>query len=151
MPTYQFSKHIDADPRRTFEMISDFRTAPERIRAIKKLELLTDGPIRKGTRFRETRVMFGREATEEMEITDFVPGKSYTVGGESCGAAWSSALRCVPNAGGTDVQVEMTMKPVSLFAKIMSPLSFIFAGSMKKAIEQDLDDLKSALEKESRH
>ncbi len=146
MPTMQFTKHIHADPKRTFEVISDFRTADQRIRAIKKIEVLTDGPIRVGTRFRETRVMFGREATEEMEITDLVPGKSYTLGGQSCGAAWSTTLRCVPNAGGTNVEMEMTMRPVSLFAKLMSPLSFILAGSMKKAIDQDLDDLKQALE-----
>lgn len=146
MANVSFTKHIKANPDHTFGIFTDFQSAERRIEGIKKLELLTDGPIGKGTRFRETRIMFGKEATEEMEITDFRPGRSYTVGGESCGSVWSSTFKFAPNGDGTQVSMEMSFRPVTIFAKLMSPLSFLFAGACKKAMEKDLEDLKKAAE-----
>lgn len=146
MANVNFTKHIKANPDRTFEIFTDFESAERRIEGIKKLELLTDGPIGKGTRFRETRTMFGKETTEEMEITDFRPGRSYTVGGESCGSVWSSTFKFAPNDDGTEVSMEMSFRPVSMFAKVMSPLSFLFIGTCKKMMEKDLEDLRKAAE-----
>lgn len=146
MASLTFTRHIKADPRRVFEVLSDFRTADQRVSGIKKLEVLTDGPIRKGTRFRETRVMFGREATEEMEVADFQPDRSYTVSCNSCGAVWSSTFRFVPEAGGTRLEVSMECRAVSFLAKLMKPLSGLFAGSIRKCVQQDLEDMARFLE-----
>lgn len=137
---------IEAPLEKVFEACSDMRRAPERIKAIKRLEVLTDGPIGKGTKFRETRVMFGKEATETMEITAFDPPRSYTVEAGSCGAHFVSRFDLVPDGTGTRVEFTMSAKPVSLFAKVMSPLSAVMMGSMKKMIQQDLDDIKAAVE-----
>jgi len=38
-----------------FAYATDLRNAPGRIKAITKLDVLTDGEVRLGTRFRETR------------------------------------------------------------------------------------------------
>ena len=129
-----------------FAVFTDLDGAAERIRGIQKLEVLTEGPVGKGTRFRETRIMFRREATEEMEITDFRPNESYAIGAESCGCVYRTEFRFSPNGSGTQVQVEMDARPVSFLAKLMSPLGRLMAGSMKKCFDQDLDDLKAALE-----
>ena len=51
-----------------FAVFTDLHRAAERIRGIERLEVLTDGPVGKGTRFRETRIMFRREATEEHRV-----------------------------------------------------------------------------------
>lgn len=50
-----------------------------------KIELLTDLPVGEGTRFKETRIMFKREATEEMEFVEFDAPNVYTLGSYSCG------------------------------------------------------------------
>ncbi len=146
MAIYRFSKSIAAPIDRTFEMFADFRNADQRIEAIKKVEVLTDGPVGKGTRFRETRVMFGREATEDLVVTDFQPGRSYSVSAHSCGCDMVCRFDFSSQPTGTHVEMEMQTKPITLLARIMSPLSFFFAGACKKAIEKDLDDLKLALE-----
>lgn len=139
-------RRIAAEREGVFELFSDLRHAAGRIAGIKRLEVLTEGPIRKGTRFRETRVMFNREATEEMEIVDFQPGRSYTVQCLSCGVLWSSTFRFEAAGGETDVSLDMSCKPMTFFAKLMSPLGRLMAGGMKKCIEQDMEDLKKFAE-----
>lgn len=146
MTTIHASQHIDAPQQRVFEVFADLRNAPQRIAAIESLELLTDGPIAVGTRFRETRKMFGKAATEEMQISAFDPPRGYSVTADSCGARMESSFRFTPEAGGTRVDVEFAATPVTFMAKLLSPLSFFFAGTMKKCVMKDVDDLKRVLE-----
>jgi hypothetical protein len=100
-----------------------------------------------GTRFRETRVMFGRESTEEMEITEFEPGRKYTVEANSCGAHFQSIFNFSPDGNSTNIDVEINSRPLTFFAKLMSPLGFLMAGSMKKMIRADIDQLKAYCER----
>ena len=46
---------IEAPVEKVFALFTDFAKLDQRIDGIKKLELLTSGPIGKGTQFRETR------------------------------------------------------------------------------------------------
>ena len=143
------SKHIAAPLERVFSVFTDFAHAAENIRGIKKLELLTHGQIGVGTKFRETRIMFGKSATETMEITDFQPGRSYSFGGQSCGAIYRTRLDFRPEGGGTTVDMEFGATPVSFFAKLMSPLSAFMMKACRKAMEQDLADLKAVAERKA--
>lgn len=146
MATFTLEKHFQAPPAKVFEVVTDLRRAPERIRGITRLEVLTEGPIRQGTRFRETRVMFKREATEEMEITAFDPPRGYSVGCESCGCRYRTDFRLTPSRGGTDVRLEFEAVPLTFFAKAMSFLFKPMIKSCLKAMEQDLEDLRAAVE-----
>ena len=137
---------IDAPPARVFEVFTDLAHAPDRVRGIKQLELLTSGPVGKGTRFRETRVMFGRQATETMEILDFQPGRAYSVGAESCGARYLSTFTFEPDGAGTHVRMTFGATPVSFFAKLMVPMMSFMRKSCAKMIAADIDDLKAACE-----
>jgi len=142
----QLSQKIDADPTLVFERATDLSVWVDDIQGIEKVELLTDGPVGVGTRFRETRVMFGKEATEEMEVTSFEPGKGWTLEAESCGAHYRTCIRFVPDGGGTRVDWEMTSRAVTLGGKIFGCLGFFFTGTMKKCLARDLADLKQACE-----
>ena len=141
------SKTFDAPQADVWAVLTDLEHAPQRVSAIKRLEILTDGPVGKGTRFRETRIMMKREATEEMEITEWNPSSSYAVECESCGAHFRSVISCKPAPdGGTIVEMTMTTKPITFLAKLMSPLGKLMAGACAKAFEQDLEELKRAAE-----
>ncbi|MBI5763500.1 MAG: SRPBCC family protein [Planctomycetes bacterium] len=146
MTQMQMTTHVKADPVKTFDAFADFPRAAEMVRGIKRVELLTNGPVGKGTRFKETRIMFGKEATETMEVSAFERGKLYTLSCTSCGVAWSSTFRFTPDAGGTRVDLEMVCKPLTFFAKLMSPLGKLMAGSMKKCIEGDINDVRTFVE-----
>jgi hypothetical protein len=146
MAVCTITRQINAPRETVFARASDFATAPNHIRGIKKVEMLTAGPVGKGTRFRETRIMFKREATEEMEVIAFDPPSGYVLGCESCGCRYRSEFRMTPRAGGTEVQMDFNVQPLTLFAKIMG---FLMKPMMKmcvKEIAKDLDDLKASIE-----
>jgi polyketide cyclase/dehydrase/lipid transport protein len=145
--TVKVEHHVAAAPERTFAVFSDLEHAADRVAGIKSLELLTPGPIGKGTRFKETRVMFGKEASETMEITDFQPGSSYTTEAASCGCHYKSTLDFVPAANGTRVVFSMTSTPQTFMAKLMMPLmSMMMTGAMKKCMLADFKDLAGVAE-----
>jgi len=114
---------------------------------IERIEVLTDGPVGVGTRFRETRILFKREATEEMEFTAFEPGVSYSVGCESCGCRYDTRFDFVPEGGGTRVEMRMETKALTFGAKLMSPLAKLMAGAMRKMLENDLSEVKATAER----
>jgi uncharacterized membrane protein len=144
---FETSTFIDAPPQLVFELITDLRSAPERIEAIKSLDVLTDGPMGKGTRWRETRVMFGREATEEMEIVDFRPGESYATESESCGCRYRCTLAVSPEGAGTRLSTSFEATAVTFMARVMGAIMMpLMRKAVTKAFDKDLADMKAAAE-----
>lgn len=138
---------IAAPIQSVFELFTDLSHAAEHIESIKSLEVIGKGPVGKGTRFRETRVMFGKEATEEMEITAFDPPRSYCVEAESCGAHFRTVYSFEGGQRETRVTMETTSKPMTFMAKVTGPvLGVLMKGAMKKAMRQDHEDLKRVAE-----
>ena len=142
------SQRFNAPASQVWSLISDFENAPQRIEGIKKIEMLTNGPVGRGTRFRETRVMFGKEHSEEMTVTEWSPPRSYVLECESCGCHYRSQVSVRPE-GGNASTVEMTFeaKGISFLAKVFGGLMGpMMAKQCRKAFEKDLDDLKRAAE-----
>ena len=90
--------------------------------------------------------MFGKEATETMDVTAFDPPRSYTVGAYSCGTQYETTFRFEPEGDGTKVTLDFTGTPKTFLARLMMPLMKLMAGAVKKCVTQDLDDLKKAAE-----
>ena len=138
---------VNAPIEQVFDAYTDLRQAADRIEAITEVEVLTDGPIRAGTKWRETRVVFGKEHTEEMAITALSRPNSYTVEGDSCGAHFTTVFHFKPQDGGTHVGMTMSSQNKTFFAKIMGPImGFMMTGSMRKMMQKDLDQLKAYCE-----
>jgi hypothetical protein len=135
------SVDVAAPPARVFAVASDLRGAAGRIRGIAKMEVLTDGPVRVGTRFRETRKMFGREATEEMEVVTFDPPRAMAFGCENHGCRYHMEMRCVPKGAGTELQMHFQAEPLTFFARVMGTLMKPMAKKMMSACRKDLDDI----------
>jgi hypothetical protein len=127
-------------------VFTDLGKAAERIPTIKKIEVLTPGPMGVGTRFKETRVVFKREATETMEVTAFEPGRRFVTIASSCGTHYRSEYRFTPEGGGTKVDMSFEARAVSFWAKLMSPLFTLMKGTMRKCFEDDMEALRKVLE-----
>ncbi len=140
------SRTFEAPPARLFQFMTDVPGWADRIEGITRVEVLTDGPIGVGTRFRETRIMFKRECTEELEFTTFEPDRGYTIECESCGCHYITTTELIPEGSGTTVQMKMEARPLTFMAKLMSPLGGLMAGGLKKCLEKDLDSLKQSIE-----
>lgn len=147
MGTLVVERTITAPQEKVFDAFADFRNGHKRIEAITRMEVLTEGPIRKGTRFRETRVMFKKEHTEEMEVVEYTPHSSYTLRCDSCGARYETQIRFEPATSGTTcVSMHMNWTALTFLAKLMSPLGRLMMGSLKKCLAKDLDDMARTLE-----
>lgn len=142
----RIERTVAADPKTVFAAASDFANAPRRITGIQKVEMLTQGPVGVGTRFRETRQMFGKQATETMEVTAFEPGRSYVLGCENHGCRYSSEIRVEPDGKGSKLTMHFAATPLTRMAKVMAFLMKPMIRSVAKHVAKDLDDLKASLE-----
>ena len=138
---------IAAPVQLVFELFTDLTHAAEHIESIKDLEVIGKGPVGKGTRFRSTRVMMGKETTEEMEITSFDPPRSYRIEGNALGSHYTTVYRFEGGQRETRVSMETTSAPQNFFAKVMGPiLDKMTTGQMTKAMTADHADLKRVAE-----
>ncbi len=144
MATTTASRMIDAPAERVFETVAQIENFSKAIPHITGIEFLSKQRKGVGTRFRETRVMGGREATTELEVTEYVPNEKVRLVSESGGTTWDTVFTVHPVAGaGTELKMVMDSTPHKLMAKIVNPL----VGPMvRKALEKDLDGLKEHCE-----
>ncbi|WP_035871103.1 SRPBCC family protein [Cucumibacter marinus] len=141
MPTLTITEHFEAPPALAFEALSDFPNAADIVTGIQKVEMLTDGPVGVGTRFRETRIMFGREASETMEVTAFDPPAGITLEAESHGTHYRSIYALSALDGGTSVAMTFEATPKTFMARL---LSVVFSGMIKSMAKMMHTDLREA-------
>lgn len=149
MAHLELEKSIDAPVAIVFAVASDLENAAEHIEAIDKIEMLTEPPVGVGTRWRETR---GKMGTETIEVVSFTPPREtgkcgYQVASDSCGCRFLCEFS-FNRLSDTQTQATLTVDttPVTFFAKIMTPLSWLMMGMMRKCLQQDLEALKRASE-----
>ncbi len=130
--------------------ITNIEGAAEIISGIDKIEVL-DKPATGlvGLKWRETRMLFGKPATADKWITEAVENEFYKTRAESDGFVFLSTLSMAESSGGITLTSIHDSQPQSIGARIMSvPMSLFFKGVAKKALLQDLNDIKSRVEDE---
>lgn len=132
----------------TWSAITNIEGAAGLISGIDKIEILEQpaaGLV--GLKWRETRMLFGKPATADKWITEAVENEFYKTRAESDGFIFLSTLSMSEKNGGITLTSIHDSQPQSIGARIMSvPMSLFFKGVAKKALMQDLSDLKSVVE-----
>ena len=149
MQDVEVRRHVAAPVQRVWDVATDLAGAAQVIQGIDAVEVLTPGPFGVGTRWRETRTMMGRSATEEMTVTAVEPQRSYTVETTSSGAHYVSTFAFAPSAdGGTDVTTTFGGRPTTTVARVLGALTApLGRRAVTKALEQDLRDIAEAAER----
>lgn len=96
MTRTRLERTIAAPVSEVFRTVSDIRRYSEAIPDIVNVEMLSEKTSGVGTRFRETRVIKGREASTELEVTEFVE---------------DHRIRLVSDAHGTVRDTVFTVRP----------------------------------------
>lgn len=139
---------IDAPVERVWQVFTDIEHADKMLAAIESIELLGAPEFDVGFRWRETRTMFGKQATEEMWVTICEPPRRYEVEAESHGARYLTSYRFEDLGDGrTAVVQSFEGRGVTLLAKLMTPVSLLFKRSTEKAFREDLEQMKAACER----
>ena len=146
----ELDKTVEAPAARVWEIVTDLEGAAEVMEAIEELEILEgSGQIAVGTRWRETRTMFGKTATEEMTVVEVDPGRSYVVVADSHSVHYRSVIS-VEGLGETRSRVSMSFgaEPQGLGSKLLAAtIGRLFVGATRKALAKDLDDIAAAAER----
>jgi hypothetical protein len=128
--------------------ITNIENAAETISGIENIEILekpANGLV--GLKWRETRMLFGKPATAEKWITDAAENEFYTTRAEDNGFVFISTMSISESSGGITLISSHDSKPQGIVARLQSiPMGLLFKGVAKKALLQDLNDIKSAVE-----
>lgn len=135
------SVDVAAAPERVFAIASDVEGSPKMQPKIVSVEMLTPGPMRAGTKWREKRKMGSGSAEAMIEVTAFEPGKRYVFQSMSKGPGFTGEIAAVPKGGGTVLC--MSMRPMGLGSRI---ILWMMGGMLKKELMDDLQCIKRAAE-----
>jgi hypothetical protein len=127
--------------------ITDIENASEIISGIENIEVI-EKPANglAGLRWRETRMLFGEPATVEKWITDAAENEFYKTRAEDRGVVFLTTLGISESSGGITLTSSHDSRPQGFVARLQSIPMVLFKGVVKKAILQDLNDIKSAVE-----
>ena len=129
--------------------MTDIENASKTISGIEKIEVLekpANGLV--GLRWRETRMYFGKPATVEKWITDAVENAFYKTRAEDGGFVFLTTNSISESRNGSmTLTSSHDSQPQGIVAKLKSIPMPLFKGMIKKALLQDLIDIKSAVER----
>lgn len=131
-----------------WKTIAEVANMAEIIRGVEKIEILSEslnGLI--GLRWRETRIYFGNQAAVEKWITDAVDDEFYKTIAEAEGFAFITTMTVTEGNGSVMLSSSHETKAQNFAAKLKSLPMIFFKGILRKAILEDLHDIKSWVEK----
>ncbi len=144
MTTTTMSYVIDAPVGEVFDVVAHIDKFSLAVPAITDVEFLSEQRQGVGTRFRETRVMGRREATSELEVTEYEENARIRLVATEGGSTWDSLFTTVAEGSGTRLDFEMVATPHTLGARILNPLT---KGIVARAIRGDLEAVKTHCER----
>ena len=138
---------INASKQAVWAAITNIENAAQIITGIKKIEIVekpANGLV--GLKWRETRILFGGPATVEKWITQATENKSYQTKAQDGDFVFLTTMRISETSDGLTLTSSHDTLPQSMVARIMSLPMFLFKGTIKKFLLQDLNDIKKAVE-----
>lgn len=140
---------INAPISRVFNLFTDLDSIEKHIEAIEKFELLEGSKnMAVGTKWRETRTVFGKQSSEEMWVTTINKNASYAVAAESHGMKYLSEYKFSEQDGVTTVDLVFSGIPQTVGARLMLFMGVLFKNSTKKLFLDDMKALKAVAEQE---
>ena len=146
MTTVTVATIVAAPVERVFAVFTDVEHCAERVTNVQRIEMLTVGSLRLGSRWLETRAVLGHQDTVEMEVTAFEQDRTYTITHHKAGARIDAVFTFNPADGQTRVQIEFILEGHGLPPGALAPVRWLMASTVRDVIGQDLEDLKAFIE-----
>lgn len=132
----------------TWQSITDVGRFAEILKGVEKVEVVEKPPGGwVGLRWRETRLYFGELATVEKRITAAREGESYETRAESDGFVFLSTMKIAASGDEVVLATAHETVPQGFVSKLKALPMVFFRGAIRKALLQDLEDFKVAVEK----
>ncbi|REJ72151.1 MAG: SRPBCC family protein [Planctomycetota bacterium] len=137
------TRRINAPVDIVFHTVADISRFSEAVPHIVNVEFLTEQQSGVGTRFRETRVMHGKEIATELEVTEYVENDRVRIVADSHGTVWDTVFSVSEEGAATVLAMTMTANARTLAAKLTTRM---ISGMVAKAVEADMDFVKEYCE-----
>ncbi|WP_240508106.1 SRPBCC family protein [Virgibacillus indicus] len=140
---------IQVSKQKAFNSLLDLDAANHWMQGLVRMERLDDGPMKAGSEWKETRKMFGKEATEHFEVVEFNEPEKIVLRcdgtkGTTGKGEFIFTYRITSSGEYSEITLDGEIKGLTGLTKLFGKL---MAGTFKKACAKDLDALKDYLEK----
>ena len=136
-------RDIQAPAEQVFETVAHIEQYTRAIPDITDVQFLSEQKTGIGARFRETRKMGKREATTELEVTEYVKNERVRMVADAGGTIWDTVFEIADKGDRTEMTMTMESRPYKLLAKVFNPL---IGPMIKGAVGKDMDAVKSFCE-----
>lgn len=142
MSGFEMNEWIARTPQEVFDFITASENAPKVVSSVVSMVKLTEGPVGVGTRYRETRLMNGKEHFAELEVVAYGPYRQYAMKNVTEGIETIYHYNFQPEKDGTRIDLVCEVK-ASGVKKLMLPM---VVSILKKEDGDHLQRLKQAME-----
>ena len=144
---FSVTRTLPGKPERVFGALTDLDAASQWMPGYQRIEKLTEGSFAVGTEWRETRKMFGKDATEQFEVTALEPPRRIGLrvdGSKGTMGKGEFLFEYLLEPSGADTEVTMNGRIEGL-GPIGGLLFKLLGGQFEKAVAKDLDALAAHL------
>ena len=134
---------IDAPVDFVFNTVAEIDNFSKAIPHIADVEFLSDVKRGVGSRFRETRLMMGREASTVLEVTEYVENERVRLVSDEGGTVWDSVFSVRPADGGTELTLAMDAAPYTFKSRMLVPIMKLV---IRMGLVKDMDAVKQYCE-----
>lgn len=147
--TFEITENFALPPEQVFEAMTDLGQARHWMQGFVRIELLTQGPLGVGTKWREVRKMMGREAGEVFEVTGYDPPRSFRLYvdgklGASRKGYYDFIHTLTPTATGTRLVLAGEIGGLKGLSALLA--KYLMKGMFTKAIAKDFAAFRQYLE-----
>lgn len=135
--------YIDASVETVFKAASDFNNSVFIMDNVVGIEMLTEGPVQKGTKVKEVREVRGRTIEYILVFTEYVANQKYSVKSENNGIFIEYHYSFHPQDRGTVVNFEGIIRTKGFKNTLLKPIVTAF---IKKEDGDHLNKLKEFIE-----
>ena len=140
---------VRAPAERVWTVLTDIAHADQTLSGVTKVEPLTEGPYGVGTRWRETRRMFGREDTQQMQVTLAEKPTRTVVEANSSGVRYVTELTLTPTGDATRLKMSFTAvqgRSNPMQKGLWALFGALGAKATEKMMAKDLQDIAARAE-----
>jgi uncharacterized membrane protein len=142
MPGFNRSVVINRPIERVFDFATDLNNAPLWMPGVTKTELLTEGGVKAGAKFRETRLINGKERSAVIEVLEHQRPQVHKAASAMLGMRASYTFRFSPETHGSRVEMDAEVTGNLLWKLFLG----IISRMMEREDGDSLTRLKAALE-----
>jgi uncharacterized protein YndB with AHSA1/START domain len=147
---FEVKRNFPVSKEETYAALLDLDSAHQWMQGLVEIERTDQGPVQEGSQWKETRKMFGKEASEYFEVLKLEESDKIVLrcdGTKGSMGKGEYLFTYLLTSSGEQTEVTMLgeIRGLTGFSKMIGKL---MAGTFKKACAKDLDSLKNYLEKE---